>query len=77
MLSMEEAVNMRSRGKLCCSLNFAENLKLFLKNKVLNNLGEYVLTSVLEKTQAGMGWDPPEPEVYGLVVEWSKKAVWN
>ena len=55
MLSMEEAVNMRSRGKLCCSLNFAENLKLFLKNKVLNNLGEYVLTSVLEKTQAGMG----------------------
>ena len=52
---MDEAVNMMGRGKLCRSLNFAENLKLFFKNKVLNNLGEYVLTSVLEKTQAGMG----------------------
>lgn len=35
--------------------------KAALKSKVLNNLGEYVLTSVLEKTKRGMGLRPPEP----------------
>lgn len=45
----------RGSGETSVSFSFAENLKLFLKNKVLTNLGEYVLTSVLEKTQAGMG----------------------
>lgn len=33
--------------------------KAALKSKVLNNLGEYVLTLVLEKTKRGMGLRPP------------------
>ena len=44
-----------SVGNLYLPFNFAKNLKPFLNNTVLNNLGEYVLTSILEKTQAGMG----------------------
>lgn len=69
----------RGRGETSVSsTQFCCEPKATLKNKILNNLGEYVLTSILERTKAGKGPRPLEPRVYGLVARVVKeKAGWK